>query len=138
MSLEATRAVMERYWDRDDLSAIDPDAVYTFMPTGERFIGPDAFLDFMRRFYGETLAGTPTGVERQVADGWAVLESTLVGRHVGPLAGIAPTGAAVRVPMCVVYRVADGAIRSVNVYFMLNVALEQIAAAASGRAPREA
>lgn len=80
MPLEATRAVMERYWDRDDLSAIAPDAVYTFMPTG----------------------------------------------------------AAVRVPMCVAYRVADGAIRSVNVYFMLNVALEQIAAAASRGAPREA
>ena len=126
MSLDATRDVMARYWDRDDPSAIADDAVYTFMPTGERLVGPDAFLDFMRRFYGETLAGTPEGVERQVGDGWAVLESTLVGRHVGPLAGIEPTGASVRVPMCVVYRVADGAIRSVNVYFMLNVAIEQI------------
>ena len=127
MSLAATLDVMERYWDRDDASAIADDAVYTFMPTGERFVGPAAFLAFMRRFYGETLAGTPEGVERQVGDGWAVLESTLVGRHVGTLAGIAPTGADVRVPMCVVYRVADGAIRSVNVYFMMNVALEQIA-----------
>lgn len=129
MSLEATRDVMQRYWDLDDPTAIAADAVYTFMPTGERFVGPDAFLGFMRRFYGETLAGTPEGVQRSVGDGWAVLESTLVGRHVGPLAGIAPTGASVRVPMCVVYRVADGAIRSVNVYFMLNVALEQIATA---------
>lgn len=128
MSIDATRDVMERYWDRDDATAIAADAVYTFMPTGERVVGPEAILSFMRRFYGETLAGTPEGVERQVGDGWAVLTSTLVGRHVGRLAGVEPTGASVRVPMCVVYRVADGAIRSVDVYFMLNVALEQIAA----------
>ncbi|TVR94259.1 MAG: hypothetical protein EA416_03865 [Trueperaceae bacterium] len=126
MSTEATRDVMERYWDGDDPSAIADDAVYTFMPTGERFVGPDAILAMMRSFYGETLAGTPEGVERQVGDGWAVLESTLVGTHVGTLAGVEATGAKVRVPMCVVYRVADAAIRSVNVYFMLNVALEQI------------
>lgn len=126
MSIQATRDVMERYWDHDDLSAIADDAVYTLMPTGERFVGPDAILAMMRRFYGDTLAGRPEGVERQVGDGWAVLESTLVGRHVGTLAGIEATGADLSVPMCVVYRVEDGAIRSIRAYVMLNVAFDQI------------
>jgi len=128
MSVEHTRWVMERYWDADDPTAIAPDAVYTFMPTGERFVGPDAILGMMRRTYGETFRVRPEGVARHVGDGWAMLESTLVGTHVGPVAGIPGTGKPVRVPMCVTYRIEGDAVAEVHAYFMMNVALEQIGA----------
>jgi hypothetical protein len=126
MSVEHTRSVMERYWDLDDPTAIAPDAAYVFMPTGERFVGPDAILAMMRDFYGATFAMTPTDVTRHVGDGWAMLESTLVGTHVGPYAGIPATGRPVRAPMCVTYRVAHDQVVEVRAYLMLHRILEQI------------
>jgi hypothetical protein len=126
MSVEGTRAVMERYWDGDDPTAIGADAVYTFMPTGEAFVGREAILGMMQRFYRDTFEVTPQDVTRHVGDGFALLESTLVGRHVGPFAGVAGTQRPVRVPMCVTYRVEGDAITGANVYFMASVALEQI------------
>ena len=126
MSVEHTRSVMERYWDLDDPTAIAPDAAYVFMPTGERFVGPDAILAMMREFYGATFAMTPTDVTRHVGDGWAVLESTLVGTHVGPYQGIAATGRPVQAPMCVTYRVAHDQVVEVRAYLMLHRILDQI------------
>lgn len=133
MSVEATRTVMERYWDLDDPSAIAPDAAYVFMPTGERFVGPAAILAMMRDFYGATFAMTPTDVSRHVGDGWAFLESTLVGTHVGPFRGIAPTGRPVRAPMCVTYRVAGDQVVEVRAYLMLHAILEQLRGDPPGR-----
>jgi hypothetical protein len=127
MSYERTRAIMERYWDADDPTALAGDAAYVFMATGERYVGRDAILAMMRRFYGETLAAAPEGVTRHVGDGFAMLESTLVGTHVGTFAGVAATGRRIRMPMCVTYRVDADAIVEIRAYLMQNVALGQVA-----------
>lgn len=128
MSTDRTRSVMERYWDADDPTAIAPDAAYVFMATGERFVGPDAILAMMREFYGATFAMTPTAVARQVGDGWAMLESTLVGTHVGAYRGIPATGRPVEAPMCVTYRIEDDRVVEIRAYLMLHRILEQIGA----------
>jgi predicted ester cyclase len=51
------------------------------------------------------------------ADGYATVEGFLVSRHIGEFAGILATGKKVRVPMCHIFKVADGSIQPACIYF---------------------
>jgi predicted ester cyclase len=63
-----------------------------------------------------------------VADGQATLEATFVGTHIGEFAGIPPTHKEVRVPLCVVYDLANEQITRGRVYFEMPVLLQQLGA----------
>lgn len=56
----------------------------------------------------------------------ATFEGTFVGRHTGDFMGIAPTNKDVRVPLCVVYDVADGEITAGRVYFEIPALMAQL------------
>jgi predicted ester cyclase len=58
-----------------------------------------------------------------------VLEGLFIGKHIGEFAGIAATGREVRVPICVVYDLADGKIRRGRVYLEMPVLMKQLGAA---------
>lgn len=126
MTQSETNAIMQRYW-AGDRSALAVDAVFTDVASGERHEGRDAVVAMLDAFYGEAFDVTPEEVRHIVGEGSAVLEATLVGRHVGHCYGVAGTGKAVRLPLCVTYRVSDAGISEGRVYFLSEVFLRQVA-----------
>ena len=130
MSIERTRAVMDRYWsaEQGDASMLADDVVFTLMPTGQESCGPAAVLNTLNEFYR---AAFDAGVEPRMTifdDGHAVFEGTFVGRHIGEFAGIPATGRTVRVPLCIIYDVEGERIKRARVYFELPVLMQQLAA----------
>lgn len=130
MSVEATREVMQRYLsgEHDDLSALSPDVVFRVMATGDEHRGPEgvqAMLDF---FYHRAFDASAQTKHFVVGEGIAVLEADFVGKHIGEYAGVAPTGKTVKVPLAVIYDVADGVIVEGRVYFETPAFLAQVSA----------
>ena len=132
MDAADVRAVMNRYSDSQhtDLSMMADDVVFTTMATGEEHHGVAGVAAMLHRVYH--VAFTARAERRTLVcdDDHAVLEALFVGRHTGEFAGVAATGRDVRVPLCVVYDLADGRIRRGRVYFELPLLLEQL-----GRTP---
>lgn len=116
MSVEETRKVMEIYWSFLNPEIIAENAVYKVMPTGEETRGRDNILDLIRNFYSMVFEGDTEDERSFFADGHAVLEGTLVAKHVGTFAGIAPTGNEVRLPMAIIYDVGDGHVQGARIY----------------------
>ena len=129
MSIESTKAVMESYWRGHGVAAVAEDAVYTMMANGEETVGREAIAAMMDAFYGEIFSGTFESSNVVYGDGKAALEGYLVGKHTGVFAGIPPTGKDVRVPMCIVYDVADNQIQRARIYFQMSVLLQQLSLA---------
>jgi steroid delta-isomerase-like uncharacterized protein len=126
MSYEETKAVMEAYWSGQTREYIAEDAVYTMMVSGKEDHGPEEILKTMKSFYREGFDGKFEGTNTIIADGNAVTEGFLVGKHVGEFAGIPATGKDVRVPMCVIYDVEGGYIQRARIYFQMAAFLTQI------------
>jgi predicted ester cyclase len=58
------------------------------------------------------------------------LEADFVGAPAGEFAGIAATGAELRVPYCVCYDIADGTITALRAYLPITLMLAQVRTAA--------
>ena len=84
MTQAETSAILQRYW-AGDRSALAVDTVFTDVETGERHEGRDAVVAMLDGFYREAFDVTAEDVRHLVGEGSAVLEATLVGRHVGVL-----------------------------------------------------
>lgn len=130
MSVESTRKVMKRYWDSGltDLSVLADDAVYTMMATGEEARGPEAILQMIEGFYRGAFDARPETQNEIFADGQAVVEGFVVGKHTGEFASILATGKEIRVPLCVVYDLENDQIQRARIYFEVPVLLQQIGA----------
>ena len=126
MSIEETKAVMEAYWSGHANEYVAEDAVYTMMVTGQADHGKEAIFRTMQSFYREAFDGKFEETNTIIADGSAVTEGFLVGKHVGEFAGIPATGVDVRVPMCVIYDVEAGFIRKARIYFQMATLLQQL------------
>jgi len=63
-------------------------------------------------------------------DGVGLLEAEFVGTHIGEVAGIAPTGATVRIPYTVVDDLSPDAITALRAYLSFSVLIGQLRAAA--------
>lgn len=128
MSIESTRAVMEGYWDSEhaDNSMLAEDVVYTMMATGEEYRTPQGVLDLLNYFYHVAFDATATTVNTVVADGKAVLEALVVGKHTGEFAGIPATGKDIRVPICVCYDLENDKIKRARIYFEMPALLRQL------------
>ena len=128
MSVEATQQVMDRYWsgDHDDVEVMSDDVVFTVMASGESFRGRDAVMEMLDTYYRKAFEASAEPRTAIVGDGHAMIEVTFAGRHVGDFMGIPATGKDVRVPLCVVYDVDDGAITAGRVYFEVPVLLAQL------------
>ena len=130
MSVESTAEVMQRYWGggHSDTGTIADDAVFTIMDTGEEHHGPEGIGRMLKEFYHGTFEAGFETTNTMIADGKAVVEGYVVGKHTGEFAGIPATGKDIRVPLCVIYEVENNQITKGRVYMASGILFQQIGA----------
>ena len=138
MSLEATTGTINSYLDAllngGDFGQFFTDNVrWTTMETGDEIQGRDAVRDFIIALHKELFDARPEVRSVGIADGLAALEADFVGVHTGEFAGIAPTGAAVRVPYCVFYDVDEDGITALRAYMPVRQMVAELEAASAAR-----
>ena len=136
MSLEATTRTIDSYLNAllngGDLGQFFTDDVHwTTMETGEEIQGREAVRDLIISLHKELFDGKPEVRNVAIADGLAALEADFVGVHTGEFAGIAPTGAAIRVPYCVFYDVGEAGITALRAYMPVRQMVAELEAAAA-------
>ena len=134
MADKTTRAVMDEYLEAlrggsDFGRFFAPDVVWTTMETGEQVRGRDAVRDHIVTVHSRAFRAQPELVSMCTGDGNAMLEAVFIGTHVGDFAGVPPTGVHVRLPYCMAYDIADGAITALRAYFPMAALRAQLAAA---------
>jgi ketosteroid isomerase-like protein len=134
MSDSGTRAVMEGYLralvDRADFHRFfAPDVTWTTMETGEQIHGRQAVRDFIVALHTQVFDAAPELGGLVTGDGTAVLEARFVGRHIGALGTVAPTGRDVDVPYCVAYDLAGDQITALRAYFPMSVLIATLTGA---------
>ena len=136
MSLGATTQTINSYLDAllngGDFGQFFTDEVrWTTMETGDEIQGREAVRDFIVALHRELFDAKPEVRSVGIADGLAALEADFVGVHTGEFAGIAPTGAAVRVPYCVFYDVGEAGITALRAYMPVRQMVAELEAAAA-------
>lgn len=142
MSVASTESTMRGYLDAllgggDFGTSFSDDVLWTTMETGDEIRGRDAVRDFILAMHTQAFDAAPEVKSMTVGDGMAVLEAVFVATHTGEFAGLAPTGAAVRLPYVVVYDVAAERITALRAYLSIAALVAQIQAA-SGSTDRAA
>lgn len=133
MSVASTESTMRGYvdalLDRGDFAAsFSDDVLWTTMETGEQVRGRDAVRDYIVAMHTQVFDASPEVKSMTVGDGMAVIEAVFVGTHTGDFAGLAPTGAAVRLPYVMVYEVAGERITALRAYVSFAALMAQIQA----------
>jgi steroid delta-isomerase-like uncharacterized protein len=128
MSVESTHQVMMRYFNAEhsDTSMLADDVVFTVMGTGEEHKGPKEIMQMLDYFYHVAFDATGEMTNLVIADGQAVWEGTLVGKHSGDFAGVPATNRDVRVPLCVVYDLENEQIKRGRIYFEMPAFMSQL------------
>jgi steroid delta-isomerase-like uncharacterized protein len=139
MSADTNRRLLEQYAasHHEDLSTMADDVVFTTMATGDEVVGRDALREMLHHVYHVAFDAPAETRAMIVDDSHAVLEATIVGRHIGEFAGVPATGKDVRIPLCVVYDFRDGQIARGRVYFEIPAFLAQVGAAPAANASAE-
>jgi Predicted ester cyclase len=128
MSVESTRATITRYIDsaHTDRTVMSDGVVFKNMATGEEYHGPDGVAQMLNYIYHVAFDATAEVRNTIFADGKAMMEADFVGTHIGDFFGIAPTNKQVRVPLCVVYDLANDRITRARIYLETPVLLQQL------------
>jgi predicted ester cyclase len=82
--------------------------------------GREAVRDFITTFRTQPFDAHPEVKSLAIGEGSEALEADFVGTHRGEFAGIAPTGASLRVPYAVFYEVADDGIKALRAYMPIS------------------
>jgi steroid delta-isomerase-like uncharacterized protein len=128
MSLIETSNTVSQFMNEIDLSLVAEDAVYTMMADDQEIRGREAIQQMIQYFYTVAFEGAHETSGMIFADGYATVEGFLVGRHIGEFAGIPATGKEVRVPICHIFKVADGQIQRAHIYFQMVTLMQQLGA----------
>ncbi len=104
------------------------DVQWTTIETGDQITGRQAVRDFIVSLHSKMFDAHPEVRSVAIADGIVAVEVDFVATHTGVFAGIAPTGAAVRIPYCVFYDVDDDGIRALRVYLPVRQMVTQLEA----------
>ncbi len=130
MSGESTKQVMLKYFNstHGDTSMMADDVVFTIMDTGQEHHGPEVIARMLKEFYHGTFEADVETTNTIFADGQAVVEGYVVGKHTGVFAGVPATGKDVRVPICVTYDLENDQIKRGRVYMASGIFLQQVGA----------
>jgi predicted ester cyclase len=136
MSLEASKRTIDSYLNAllnggDFGQFFTDDVHWTTMETGDEIQGREAVRDFIVALHRELFDAKPEVRSVAITDGLAALEADFVGVHTGEFAGIAPTGAAVRVPYCVFYDIGEDGITALRAYMPVRQLIAELQAAAT-------
>ena len=128
MSIESTRETIMRYFNSEhgDVSMLAEDVTFTIMGTGQENLGPNAVLGMLNYLYHIAFNASFTPSTTLFGENNAMVEGDFVGKHIGEFSGIPATGKDVRVPMCIVYDLANNQIKCARVYFETPVLLQQL------------
>ena len=126
MSIETTAAVMQRYWEGHDGSAIAEDAVFSDIASGQTWAGHEAIQSMLDYFYEQVFDARFEPSRTYIADGQAAVEGRFIGVHKGEFAGVPATGKTVDVPLAVFYTVEERGITEGRVWFMVSSFLQQV------------
>jgi predicted ester cyclase len=102
------------------------DIVYTMTGVPGEIRGPAAAKAAIDAIHHEQFDAQPEVTNLVVGEGTAALEVVFVGTHIGEFAGIAPTGAEVRVPYSVFYELEDGKITALRIYALAEGLVQQL------------
>ena len=143
MSLDATTKTINSYlqalFNGDDFARyFSDDVAWTTMETGDQVHGRDGVRDYIVALHTQMFDAHPEVKSVTIGDATAALEADFVGTHTGEFAGIPPTGAALRVPYCVVYDLADHSIRALRGYIPVALMVTQLQTAAAAKASENA
>lgn len=110
--------VVRGYLGEQSPEAVHDGAVLVDHATGIRWEGPDGIAESFYDWYHVAFPGATAEVER-VHEGpsHVTLELCLRGRNDGPLDGRSPTGAEVRLPMCLTCEISIGRIHRIDLYY---------------------
>ena len=130
MSVESTRKVIEAYFaaDHEDTSMMADDIVFTDMASGVESRTPEGVVGMLNWFYHVAFEATAETSNMIFADGHAVWEGTVSGKHIGEFAGIPATNKEFRVPICVSYDVEDDKLKRGRIYFSVASFMAQVGA----------
>jgi steroid delta-isomerase-like uncharacterized protein len=128
MSVGITERVMRKYWDSQhtDTSMMAENVVFTMMANGQETRGPEAVLQMLHWFYHVAFDARAETANEIIADGKAMIEAEVVGKHIGEFAGVPATGKQFRVPLCVVYDVEGEQITRARIYFEIPALMAQL------------
>ena len=140
MSVASTESTMRGYvdtlLDRGDFAAFfSDDVLWTTMETGDEVRGRESVRDYIVAMHTQVFDASPEVKSLTVGEGLAVIEAVFAGTHTGEFAGLAPTGAAVRLPYVVVYEVAAERITALRAYLSPAGLKAQIQAARASTGP---
>lgn len=130
MSVDRTRAVMERYFssDHSDSGMMAEDVVFTSMADGTSYSTPQGILEMLHYFYEVAFDAQAEARNLIFGESQAVWEGLFKGTHIGEFAGVPATGKEVEVPLCVVYDIQGDQIVAGRIYFEIPVFLRQVGA----------
>lgn len=128
MSVESTRKTILGYLNAQhaDTHLLAEDVTFTVMGTGQVDRGPQAVQGTLNYLYHIAFDASVDTQLMLFGENNAVLEGFFVGKHTGEFAGIPATSKDVRVPMCIVYDVANEQIQHARIYFEMPVLLAQL------------
>jgi len=106
------------------------DVSWTTVETGEHLHGRQAVRDYIVAFHTRIFDAHPEPSHVGIADGYAFAEADFVGTQTAEFAGIAPTGAPVRVPYTMAYDVNETGITALRAYIPIAQIVAQLQAAA--------
>jgi predicted ester cyclase len=134
MSTETTERVLREYVEallsRGDFGRFfSDDVLWTTMETGQEIRGREAVREYIVAMHTAIFDARPVIRGTVAGDGITLLEADFVGRHIGEIGGIAPTGRDVKVPYCVVYDIQGERISALRAYFPIASLLQQLSAA---------
>lgn len=132
-NMRVVRAHYALFNKRDfDQAAIlnTPDATWVNVATGETFRGPEGYRQFVQG-WATAFPDAVVEVIHLVADeDGAAAEFIGRGTHNGPLKGpageIPPTGRAIEMPFCEVFRMREGKVAGVRLYFDAATMMRQL------------
>lgn len=126
MNVDQTHQVLTEYLEGHDESRIAHDAVFHDTATGQDAVGREAIGQMLEWLYHGAFEAHADRKRLIVGEGSAAMEADFVGTHIGEFHGIPATGRQVRVPFCVLYDIADGAITRADIYLQATVMMAQL------------